>query len=283
MNNSITIIIPAYNETQNIEDVCSRIKNICLQYGWQLLVVDDGSTDDTARIVEKINVEIVKHHENRGYGAALKTGIRHADSKWIMIIDADGTYPIEAIEELAGKIENTDMVVAARTGKNVNIPLIRRPAKWLINILANYLVKRKIPDLNSGLRIFRKELAEKFIKILPNGFSFTTTITLAALSNNYIVDYLPINYKKRQGKSKIRPVYDTLNFVQLILRTVLYFNPLRIFVPLSLILFLSSFSVLILSYIFVGRIHDATTVLLAITGLQILIIGLIADLIDKKL
>ena len=155
----------------------------------------------------------------------------------VVITDSDGTYPNDRIPELAAMMTDWDMVVGARTGDEVRVPLVRRPAKWALNMLANVLVETRIPDLNSGLRVFRREVVLRFLPILPNGFSFTTTITLAMLSEGYRVTFVPIDYYARQGRSKIRPVYDTLNFLQLIVRTVLYFNPLRVFLPLSLFFF----------------------------------------------
>jgi len=158
----------------------------------------------------------------------------------------------------------------------------RRPAKWMLNKLANYLTGTKIPDLNSGLRVMKKDIVMNYVHLLPDGFSFTTTITLAMLTNNYRVEFVPIEYKIRSGKSKIRPIRDTMNFIQLIIRTVLYFDPLKIFLPISAFFFISSIAVLALSYLFTPKIMDITTVILFISGVQILAIGMIADLIDKR-
>jgi hypothetical protein len=136
------------------------------------------------------------------------------------------------------------MLVGARIGDSVNIPLIRRPPKWVINQLANYMVGTKIPDLNSGMRIMKKEIIERFFNILPEGFSFTSTITIAMLSNGYQVKYVPIDYHQRKGKSKIRPFNDTLNFVRLIVRTVMFFDPLKVFLPISLPFLIGGLSLL---------------------------------------
>ena len=148
--------------------------------------------------------------------------------------------------------------------------------------LANYLAGIKIPDINSGLRIMKKNLIEKYLYILPDGFSFTTTITLAALTNGYRVKYVSINYLKRTGKSKFRPIKDTLNFFQLMIRTVLYFNPLKIFIPLSIILFFSGAVVFLWSYFFAPKVLDTTTAIFIISSIQILAIGMLADLITKS-
>jgi hypothetical protein len=174
------------------------------------------------------------------------------------------------------------MVVGARTGGDAHIPLVRRPAKWLITQLANYLANCRIPDLNSGFRLIRRDLWTRFRSYYPNGFSLTTTITLAALTNGYVVKYHPIAYHHRLGRSKIRPLRDTLNFIQLTIRTVLYFDPLRIFVPLSLVLFAAGLAIGIGSKL-LGDFLDTTTTLLLTASLQIMAIGMLADLVNKRL
>jgi hypothetical protein len=174
------------------------------------------------------------------------------------------------------------MVVGARTGETVKIPLLRKPAKKFLNILANYLAGVKIPDLNSGLRAFRKDVARQFFPILPSGFSFTTTITLAMLSNGYRVKYLPINYHQREGRSKIHPIRDTVGFTTLIVRTTLYFNPLKVFMPLAGIVALSAVALLVFSKLVLNRVMDISVIVLLSAALQIAVIGMLADLIDKR-
>ena len=279
-----TIVIPAYNEEKGIAKVLEGLKSVNQNY--EIIVVDDGSEDNTSKIVKNYsNVKLISHHSNLGYGSALKTGIKYASGKVIIITDADGTYPNERIPDLVNILKqgNFDMVVGARVGENVKIPLIRKPAKWFINKLANFLAGTKIPDLNSGLRVMKKEVLEKFIKILPDGFSFTSTITLAMLINGYSVKYVPIDYFKRKGKSKIRPIHDTLNFIQLIIRTVLYFNPLKVFVPFSLFLVLLAFVVLLGSWALMGKAMDVTFGVILMTAVMVMTIGMLADLIDKRL
>ena len=174
------------------------------------------------------------------------------------------------------------MVFGARTWKNVQIPAIRRPAKWMLNRLAEYLADTRIPDLNSGMRLFRRDEARAMFNILPGGFSFTTTITLAMLTTDREVRFVPIDYLKRTGRSKIRPIHDTLNFLQLILRTVLYFNPLRIFLPIALFFLFASIAVFIYSWVALEKILDTTVVILFVAFVQMLSIGMLADIIDKR-
>jgi len=284
----VSIIIPAYNEEKNISNVINKIGS-CLeekQIKYEIIVVNDGSTDRTEEMALKSRylTTLISHSKNLGYGASIKTGLKTASYPWIAIIDADGTYPEEEIYNMIifAEKHDLDMVVGARIGKDVKIPTIRKPVKFLINKLANYLTGKKIPDLNSGLRIIKKNILEKFLYLLPDGFSFTSTITLAMLANNYEIGYYPISYFKRTGKSKIRPIRDTINFIQLIIRTVMYFEPLKIFIPISLILFLMAVIAFILRQIKGGG-FAITIVILLTTSLHMLAIGMLADLIDKRL
>lgn len=281
----VSIIIPAYNEKEGIVRVIESLRSLKEKHGhhWEIIIVDDGSTDGTPGLVRRFNdVTLLQHPLNRGYGAAIKTGVRLAKYNTLVISDADGTYPIQDIPKLILQLQKGDMIVGARHSSSSNIPLTRKPAKWVLNKLANYLTGINIPDLNSGLRVMKKDIVMKYFHLLPDGFSLTTTITLAMLTNNYLVEFVPIEYKVRSGRSKIRPIRDTMNFIQLIIRTVLYFDPLKIFLPISAFFFISSIVVLVLSYLFTPKIMDITTVILFISGVQILAIGMIADLIDKR-
>lgn len=280
--NSVSLIIPAYNEEKAIGKILDDLKSLNDKY--EIIVVDDGSEDDTAKIVKTYsNVKLISHEINSGYGATLKTGIKHAAGDVIIITDADGTYPNERIPELIQIFEegNYDMVVGARIGDNVKIPTIRKPAKWFINKLANYLSGSKIPDLNSGLRLMRKSVLEKYMRLLPNGFSFTSTITMAMITNQYSVKFVPIDYFERSGKSKIRPIHDTLNFIQLIIRMAMYFDPLKIFLPLSLPLIVIGFFLMVFHVIYYQNI-TTLSVIVSMTGIELLAIGMLADLIDKR-
>jgi len=279
-----SVVIPAYNEERGIGPVIDELRATLDAAGlaYEIVIVDDGSTDATAEIAEGKGVTVVRHPQNMGYGAALKTGIRRARHDVIAITDADGTYPAAALPDLIAALRHVDMAVGARTGADVHIPLARRPAKWALNQAANYLSGTRIPDLNSGLRVFKRDVALTFFRLLPNGFSFTTSITLAMLTNGYPVQFVPIDYRPRAGRSKIRPIRDTLGFLSLIVRTVMYFNPLRIFLPLSL-LFLGAGALKTAYDVLTVQNVTTSDMLLLVTGILIGTVGLLADLIDKRL
>ncbi len=281
--NGISVIIPAYNEEKGIEPVLEEINRVMKEYGfeYEIIVVDDGSQDRTAQMIDRKKARVVKHEVNRGYGSALKTGINHAKYEICVITDADGTYPCKDISKLVNllKEKGVDMVVGSRTGEKVSIPAIRKPAKWILNKIANYLSETTIPDLNSGLRVFYRSTCSKYFHILPNKFSWTSTITLAYLSDGYTIHYEPINYESRVGRSKIKPI-DALNFLILLIRTISYFNPLKVFLPVSLGLIFFSFCKLAYDIFYLGNLTDTVTILF-LSGLQIGFLGILADVIAK--
>jgi glycosyltransferase involved in cell wall biosynthesis len=279
-----SLIIPAYNEQQGILPVLDHLQSILnhAQCSYELIVVNDGSTDETGKLLRSHRgIRLIEHRRNLGYGAALKTGIRHAKHPLIVITDADGTYPNERIPDLVKLATQVDMVVGARIGENVRYSKIRRIPKWFLVHFAQWLTQTKIPDLNSGLRVFRKSIVERFLNILPDTFSFTTSITVAMLMNRYIVHYEPIDYHARVGKSKIKPVRDTLRFVQLILRTGVYFAPLRVFMPLAAFFF-GGFLLTLFQDLFVREDLTERTLILLIASTQIAMFALLADMIDKR-
>ncbi len=284
-----SLVVPAYNEENGIAESLEQIIDILGKGGsdYEIIIVDDGSTDRTADAIKNFDkrVKVLRHHDNRGYGAALKTGIRGARFDNIVITDADGTYPNERIPELVKckAAGGYHMVVGARTGRNVAVPLIRKPAKWVIGKLASFVVGERIPDINSGLRVFDRQVALKFFPMLPEGFSFTTTITMCMLTNGYNVEYVPIDYHHRIGNSKIRPIRDTLNFLQLIARMALYFAPLKLFMPLSLMLFLAGIGWGIATKLLTGELADVSTLIIAVAAIHIGAIGLLAELMRTGL
>ena len=271
-----TIIIPAYNEEEGIRSVINGLKRMrdkCV-----ILVVDDGSTDNTFKYASESGVRVVHHPYNKGYGAALKTGIRNAKTDVVLLMDADGQHRPDDACKILQYMDEYDMVVGSRTN-NSNVSLLRKPGKKILSVIANYLSGTDIPDLNSGFRALKKSVAMDFMHILPNSFSFTTTITLATLTSGYSVKYVPIDAPKRIGKSKIKPFRDGSKFVFLIIRTIALFNPLKVVLPISLFLLISGALYTIYAIIFYGRISNSA-ILLSISGIIIFFFGIISDQIS---
>jgi glycosyltransferase involved in cell wall biosynthesis len=279
----VSIVIPAFNEEQGVGAVVAELRNSLRENGikGEIIVVDDGSRDRTAELAAAAGARVLRHRSNRGYGAALKSGITAASHELIVMLDADGTYPCRYIPEMLARLEKSDMVVAARTGSNVHIPLIRRPAKWALNRLANYMTNARIPDLNSGLRAFRRPVAMQYFSILPDQFSWTTTITLAMHCDKYAIAYLPIDYRARSGRSKIVP-WDAGSFAILVLRTAMLFRPLRVFMPV--VAFCLLYGVTKMSIDMVRDPNISASALLAfVSALIILLIGMLGDAIATRL
>jgi len=281
------IVIPCYNEEDAVSETLQNLEAGLGGCGaHEVLFVNDGSTDRTAEILAKEVANypfarVVQHPRNLGYGAALKTGIRRTTAPLIVIADADGTYPFNRIPDLVRAADSADMVVGARTGANVTYSNIRKVPKVFMKAYMSWLAGQPIPDMNSGLRVFRRGSVERFIKILPNTFSFTTTVTLAMMRNRYDVTFIPIDYSGRIGKSKIKPVQDTIRFTQLIVRTGMYFAPLRVLLPVSAMLFLAACGTVAYDVFVLDNLTDKS-VLLFISSMNVVIFALLADMIDKR-
>lgn len=277
---SLSVVIPAYNEENAVRETVAEVIETLTQAGieHEVIVVDDGSSDQTRARAMETEAKVLYNQQNSGYGATLKRGVRNAKHEYIAILDADGTYPAHYLPDMLAMCRDQDMVVGDRGAAMKNVPLIRKPAKWVLNNLASFLAERKINDLNSGLRVFRKSELIPFLPLLPAGFSFTTTITLCMICNGKRALYTPIEYGKRIGKSKIRPV-DFVNFIVLVLRIITLFNPLRVFVPLGLIFFAIGTLKLIIDII-VWDLSELT-VFGYLAAFMIWSLGLVADMITR--
>ncbi|MDH5526760.1 MAG: glycosyltransferase family 2 protein [Nitrospirota bacterium] len=227
----VSIVIPCYNEEMNIGPVVKEIIEVMGDRA-EVVVVDDGSTDDTVPIAEKAGARVVRHAYNIGNGAAWKTGIRAAHGKNIVIMDGDGQHDPQDLPRLLEGLGTFHMVVGARTSKS-DTDLHRDVANRIFNTFATYLAKKKIEDLTSGFRAIRGRLAKQFAYLLPNTFSSPSTITLATIRAGYSVNYEPIEVRRRKGKSKIRPLRDAIRFFLIMLKISTLFSPLRVFLPIS--------------------------------------------------
>jgi len=283
MNDLISVVVPVFNEERAVASTMKQLKEVMdkTAYDYEIIAVNDGSKDKSLEILKEINgINVISHPYNLGYSASIKDGIKHAKGNLILITDADGTYPIREIPNLLKHIDKYDMVVGNR--KTDNVPLLRKPAKFMIAKLGNFVSGKKIPDINCGLRIFKKDIALRFWNLFPSGFSFTITITLACLTNEYTVKYVPISYFKRKGKSTIHPIKDFVNFINLIARITTYFNPFKVFFSVSILLFIIGLLVFLYTGLYIGRIADITVIVILLSSLQVFLIGLVADLIVKK-
>jgi glycosyltransferase involved in cell wall biosynthesis len=283
-NTGYSIILPCYNEEAAVASTIAEIKKTIsgLKGPFEIIAVNDASKDKTLQILEKISgIRVINNQKNLGYGASIKKAMLQAKGEYIIITDSDSTYPIKDITKLVALSKEYDMVVGARIKKGAKIPLMRRPAKWFLGKLANYVCGYNIPDLNSGFRVFRKDMAMRFYGMYPEGVSLTTTITVAALTSGYNVKYFPIDYYKRSGKSHIKPISSFITFTTLILRLSVYFRPLNIFIPTSFILMLGGGLKLIHDYITVDHLGVGGFLFLT-AGIQLLFMGLLADLIIRR-
>lgn len=277
----LSVVIPVYNEWKSIRDIVKEIQDVlnAINVKFEIIVVNDASTDNTENEISKCNeISIITNPTNLGYGASIKRGINIAKYDLICITDADGTYPVKEIPNLLSWANDADMVIGARTGKISKIPLLRRPVKWFLNRFASYISGSDIQDLNSGLRIFKKELINKYLYLLPDGFSLTSTITIAAVINGYKVRYEPIDYLKRTGKSSIHPIKDSLRFLNLIVSLAVLFKPLNIFTPLSVIIFLVGFTKACFTFITQNRIGVGESMII-IMSIMLFLIGHVANMI----
>jgi len=273
----ISLVIPAFNEAEVIGAVLASLKSYVETYGFEVIVVNDASQDDTAQVVRNYPyVRLINHPYNKGYGAALKTGVRAATHDYVLTMDSDGQHRPEDILKLLEHLDNFDMVVGARVG-NPNQEWIRKPGKRVLSWVANYLSNMKIPDINSGFRLIRKRCVEEFMHILPNGFSFSTTITLAMIKAAYNVKYVPINVEKRSGgKSRVKQTRDGVNALLLIARCISLFNPLKIYVPVALAIL--GFSVVFSIYgVIAYHSFPKTGVVGFLTGILVLLFGILSD------
>lgn len=286
-NNGISYIVPTYNEEESIITTLERLHRTLstLEIPFEIIVVNDGSRDKTRERAEQCkNIKIINHPINNGYGNALKSGIQNAQYEWIGIIDADGSYPVEDIPRLVCEMQNGfDMVIGARENTQKLDGTIKRLFRWIYKTILKLVIKESIEDANSGFRMFKRELAMNYFPFLCGTFSFTTSLTILAMGQSYFIKHIPIQYHPRKGKSKVRHVRDSILTFQYIIQGITFYNPIKFFMALTLVMILivyipamvlAMFSMLTLSlyYVFFG-----TTVTFLIA------IGVLADIIRISL
>jgi glycosyltransferase involved in cell wall biosynthesis len=287
-----TIVLPCYNEQDHVLREVERISVAMDKSGipYELLAIDDASTDGTLDRLRSAEqdfpyLRVIHFPRNGGSGTVRRIGTQQAKGEIVVWTDADLTYPNERIPEFIAMLDESpeiDQVVGARTSEEGSLKIFRVPAKWFVRKLAERLVNSQIPDLNSGLRAFRKQVALPYLRLLPPGFSCVTTITLAFLSNEHEVRYVPIEYAKRAGHSKFHFFSDAYKYLLQVLRMVMYFNPLKVLMPPALFL-LGVGIIKGIVDLFVHRFHIANdTLLIFVTGLILGSMALLADLIVRS-
>jgi glycosyltransferase involved in cell wall biosynthesis len=279
-------VLPCYNERDHVELEVKRIRAALEDagLGYELICVDDGSSDGTGEVLRQLpGIRTIVLPRNQGSGTARRIGTQAARGRVVVWTDADLTYPNDRIPELVAHLDDTyDQVVGARRSEAGNLRLARVPAKWAIRKLASFLTNSDIPDLNSGLRAFKRSVAEPYLRLLPAGFSCVTTITLAFLSNGHPVKYVPIDYFKRAGRSKFHPFKDAYNYLLQVLRMVMYFNPLRVLMPVGLTLLAATVAKAGVDLVRHDLHVAGSTVLVGLAGFNIMAIALLADLVVRR-
>lgn len=272
----ISVIIPAYNEEKAIKGVINNLLDFLptQNIDFEILVINDGSTDLTSQHAKSFpQIRVIDQPYNKGYGAAIKTGLRNAIYDWVLLFDSDGQHQAQNIEKLLPFTNQFDIIIGART-LGYKGPILRQPGKKIVLMVANYISGHKIPDVNSGFRLVKKEFALKFCNLYPNGFSISTTMTLAFLKDGLNVKFVPYQVEPRIGKSTVK-IRDGFKTLMLILKIIMLFSPLRVFLPLSL---------LIAAMAFISFVNDLTilhitntTVVLTISSILLFSFGLLAD------
>jgi glycosyltransferase involved in cell wall biosynthesis len=294
----VTVVLPCYNEQDHVLLELERISKAMdnSPYEYELLVIDDKSTDNTLAVLKEAlprfpQMRLVAFQRNGGSGTARRIGTADARGRVVVWTDADMTYPNDRIPEFVQYLDDrpdVDQVVGARTSEQGTYKFLRVPAKWTIRKIAETLAGTKIPDLNSGLRAFRREVALPYLRLLPPGFSCVTTITMSFLSNQKPVEYLPIEYAKRAGTSKFHFVRDAYRYILQVLRMVMYFNPIKVLMPLALVMLFggglkAAFDIVRYAVVEHQWLYVTTNaVLLIVSGLIIGAVALLADLIVRS-
>jgi len=280
----VSVVLPVYNERGHVRDEIDRIRRALTAspYSFEIIVVDDGSDDGSEAELPAIEgIRLIRYNRNRGTGAARRTGTTAARGRVVVWTDADMSYPNDEIPMLVKELDGHDQVVGARRTEEGTQRLLRVPAKWFIRKLASYLTETHIPDLNSGLRAFRRSVGMQYVHQLPAGFSCVTTLTMSFLANGYSVKYVPIDYRPRAGKSKFHWWRDTKRYILQVVRLTLSYNPLKVFLPIGLVLLGVGLGKLVYDWVEKDFRLAANTLLILFASLQAITVGLLADLVVR--
>ena len=283
----VSVILPVHNEAGHLRAEVDRIEAAldASPYSFEIIVIDDGSNDgsldELADLAASGAIRVIRFAENRGSGSARKAGTRAAAGRVVVWTDADMTYPNERIPALVKELDGYDQVVGARTSEQGTHRAARVPAKWFIRKLASFLVEKQIPDLNSGFRAFRRDVGLQYVSQLPAGFSCVTTITMTFLANGYSVKYIPIEYAPRSGRSKFHWWSDTRRYLTQVIRLVLSYNPLRVFLPIGVVLTVLGIGKLVYDLVDKDFRVATNTLLILFAAFQVFAVGLLADLVVR--
>lgn len=279
----VTILLPAFDEARSLPVVLEEVGRVLGEAGvrHEVLVVDDGSSDGSGEVAGRLGARVVRHPLRRGAGAAIVTGLLQARGEAVLLMDADATYPAGEIPAMLALLRTHSQVIGARTREAGTAPLLRTPVKWLLRKLGEALVRAPIPDLNSGMRAFRRRDALAFLHLLPDGHSCVSTLTLCFLSMNLPVAFHPIDYRPRIGSSKFHVLKDTARFFVQIVRTITYFAPLRIFLSASFLSFALGTVLSVLDVRRRGGLEESDIILFTLAG-TFGMLGLLADLIVRQ-
>ncbi|MGH9068729.1 MAG: glycosyltransferase family 2 protein [Acidimicrobiales bacterium] len=278
----VSVVLPVYNEAGHLVREIDRVRAAldASPYRYEIVAVDDGSTDGSGELLAGIpGIRLLRFATNRGSGASRKVGTRAARGRVVVWTDVDMSYPNDEIPRLVKELDGYDQVVGARTSEQGTVKALRVPAKWLIAKLASYLAETRIPDLNSGLRAFRRDVALQYLHLLPAGFSCVTTMTMTFLANGYSVRFVPIDYAPRAGQSKFHWWVDTRRYVRQVLRMVLLYNPLKVFLPFGFTLLTLGIAKLAFD-LTVHHFHVAADTLVILgAAVSVIMLGVLADLL----
>lgn len=275
----VSVIIPAYNEETGIKSTLENLVAGKYHEKYEIIVVDDGSNDNTRAICEEFPVRVISHTVNKGYGAALKTGIRKANAEKVVFMDSDGQHDPKFLDQLVAMLDEYEMVIGCRTEDSFQVKN-RKAGKKVIRMVGEFLVEQKLPDYNSGFRGFEKSLIKDMLHFMPNGFSFSTTSTLAFMKEGYNIGTFPIVVEERVGRrSNVKFIKDGTKTLMLLLRIIMLFNPLKIFLPASLVTGTAGIVYGVWGFMIAGRFSNGAIILLTL-GMILFFIGLIADQIS---